>query len=270
MPNIELRTATITLVLLFIFLLFFLYSCPTYIPKYHTQSTRDSVQYWKDLYGKSVASVRTTEYELGEKNYRVAYLLDSIARVRYTIPKKIRELVYVTVEGKTRFRDTGSFQIRYDTVGGGLLTTSYSKTFKSPWYTAEVSLGDTSYLNLQSRDTITGIWKEVSTGGLFNRKQYLQFDLSFADTSRRVTGLTTYRKYIVPKQWGINLEARTLLLNRDLHLLGGVGVEKNVGRLRTSASVGKQLNQYTTTAGTSFQKLPWYGELKVEFQLIRL
>jgi hypothetical protein len=71
--------------------------------------------------------------------------------------------------------------------------------FENPWYSAQVQIGDSSFMHLTRRDTITAVWKQG--------KGWLQLDLSSADTSNRIYGVQAYRKYIKPKRWGLGISA---------------------------------------------------------------
>jgi hypothetical protein len=80
------------------------------------------------------------------------------------------------------------------------------ESFSNPYYTADVQIGDSSYMHLQHQDTITVLWKKITEGGLFNRKHFLQLDLSSADPSNKIYGVKAYRKQIEQKKWGIGLQ----------------------------------------------------------------
>lgn len=83
---------------------------------------------------------------------------------------------------------------------------NFRQTFYSPYYIANAQLGDSPYLNLQSFDTVTVLWKKVSEGNIFNRKHLIQLDVSTANPDTKVSGIKAYRIYEKPKRWAIGVQ----------------------------------------------------------------
>lgn len=161
--------------------------------------------------GDSVVSLKGTEKTFSLISKRIA---DSIADVYDTKVKNLKEVIIAQTRTIAYLQSTGPVEIDFmppDTSQNKDCPPAIKnmrQTFTNPHYTARVQIGDSSYLHLEGRDTITGVWKQVKEGKLFNRHKYLQLDLSFADTSRHVTGLLAYRvPDKKPKTLGIGLSA---------------------------------------------------------------
>lgn len=99
------------------------------------------------------------------------------------------------------------------------------QSFANPWYHADVQLGDSPYLHLDRRDTLTAIWK--------TKRRYIQLDLSSADTSNRIYGVQAYRKYLPPKRWGIGLVAGYgATMTNPVNLVPFVGIGINYSLIK--------------------------------------
>ena len=198
-------------------------------------------------------------------------LLDSIAKVYNTREKYLQELLIIATrshidipivpgtEEQDYFPPVDSCPPQIKNMRG---------TFATRWHTAKVQLGDSAYLQLESRDTITGIWKTVKEGNIFKRKEYLQFDINFADTSRKVTHMTTYRKLKEIKQTSIVLGADLMLLNRSMHTMLGVGVKRSTPLVDASLWAGKD---FTTDHNIirDYRVAPWYGKVSLHLNIIK-
>lgn len=137
-------------------------------------------------------------------------LIDSLAKVYKTTPKKIVEYVTIYTEGKNDIKPDGPAAADYFPVD----TTkncppqirNLRQAFSSPYYRADVQVGDSSFLRLQSYDTVTVLWKRVNEGSVFNRRHLLQLDVSTANPDTKVYGLKAYRVEEKKKSWGIGLQ----------------------------------------------------------------
>jgi hypothetical protein len=83
---------------------------------------------------------------------------------------------------------------------------NYRQTFTSPYYIAKAQIGDSSYLQLQSFDTVTVLWKRVKQGSIFNRKSLIQLDVSVANPDTKVYGLKAFRVAEKNKRFGIGFQ----------------------------------------------------------------
>lgn len=139
---------------------------------------------------------------------------DSLAKVYKTKAKKLQEYITFLESSMSNVPAVPGIDIGYahdgDSVGPQYFPLPQShqiismhQVFKSPYYTADVMIGDSSYLHLQSYDTVTVLWKRVKQSG----KRFLQLDVSTANPDTRVSGIKTYRVYEKPKKWGIGLVA---------------------------------------------------------------
>lgn len=227
----------------------------------------DSVTYWKNKYGDEVASKIGYKEQFAIVNKQ---WLDSIAYIYKTKASNIQEVVVSTVEGKTSLApvpdsETKDAKDYFEPVIIGTDTCppvpkNIRKTFSNPYYTAEVQVGQDPYLNLTSHDTITTLWKTVKTGNIFHRQQLLQLDISFADTSRHVTGAKAFRRLDNPKEISLNAESQILYYNNKLITVAGFGVERSSSRFNVGVTVGRDLQDLKQ----------WYGSAHFNFKLIKL
>ena len=182
----------------------------------------DSVQYWKNKNGELVASIKQREQDFGltAKSY-----LDSIARLYNTKAKDIKEAVTIAMRGKATIKGSGKTTVVYDPTPdyfdyrliidspdlwepskpGGPLKINYpcppqikslSEIFLDPYYTVQATIdkdGDSSFVEIQTYDTLSLVWKEVKEGNFFNRRNYLQVDVKNANQNNVVIGLQAYR-----------------------------------------------------------------------------
>lgn len=183
---------------------------------------------WGNAAGDQVASVKGVPEDLARVQKR---LLDSMARVYNVREKDLMDLFIAQVEGEADVppvpghqaadyfppQDSCPPQVR-----------NLRDSFATPYYQAQVQIGDSSYMRLHTQDTVTGVWKEVREGGWFNRRQLLQLDISFADTSRRVTGLKAYRKLVKPKRWGLAVFAGWGAGPKGAGAVGGIGLSYHI------------------------------------------
>jgi hypothetical protein len=173
---------------------------------------------WINAYNDQVVSLRAEQeaFELEKHDFR-----DSMAKAFKTQPKKLIEAVTFNTHTSADVPPAGSVSL----VGNGdfvaitgqdrsirshpdKATRNLRQHFASPYYDAEVQIGDSSYMHLQARDTVSVVWKRVHTGGLFNRRSLLQLDISLANPDSKVAGLRAYRVADPkPKRWGIGLQA---------------------------------------------------------------
>lgn len=70
---------------------------------------------------------------------------------------------------------------------------SLRQAFTNPYYRALVQVGDSSFLKIQSFDTLSVVWKRIKAGNLFNRQTLLQLDVSTANKDTKIYGVKAYR-----------------------------------------------------------------------------
>lgn len=261
--------AELLIALLILIFLFRKQGCSSDVSAVTERGTADSTFYWKNLYGQAVASQKAMAGNFAYKDERMQHVLDSVAKVYDTKTSRIQELVIATVRGIANPKPVpGSVEKDVEPVPGSPDCPPVVKrmrgTFVGSHYLAGVQLGDSSWMKIQTYDTLTALWKTKKEGGLFNRKTYLQLDLKFADTSRVITGLTSYRKMVEPKQFAVAPQARLLYLDRELRPLAGLGLVRQTGRWNVALSAGKDF-----THDVNIRTNGWWGEARLSYDLIR-
>lgn len=196
-------TAAIT-----IFIMTYVKGCNQATP---TGQAPDSVIYWRNQANKEVAALRGAVQDFGVQSRR---LTDSIAQVYGVKFNQLREYLVATTVTRAEIPIKGSQSIEYrqpivynntDTCPPEIK--NIAGTFESPYYVANVRLGEDPQMKLVSFDTLTVVWKDTTIGKFFNRKKYLQLDVSLANPDTRVTGLRSYRvPPPQPKKWAIGLQ----------------------------------------------------------------
>ncbi len=195
----------------------------------------DSTFYWKNAYNKEVASQKGLAVQFQLKNKKLA---DSLAKVYKTKEKYLQEWVLAFTSTKADVPAVpGTQEKDYDppVVINGVKCPDQIKrmrqSFHSTYYDAEVQIGDSNYLHLQKRDTITMLWKKVKEGRFFNRRTYLQLDVSLADTSTKVIGIQSYRAGpLRPKRGGIGLQMGYEFDGKRFRPYFGLGFSYNIIR----------------------------------------
>jgi hypothetical protein len=228
-----LATGIIIGVLLGIFL------CKGSCNKPGTEIPFDSLSYWKNKAGDLVASVKKSEADFAKKE---KHYLDSIAKIYETKPRFIKDYVVITVEGEADLppEDGTRAEDYFPPVNNcPPQIKNRRQTFSNPYYTANVQVGDSSYLHLSSRDTITTLWKRVREGNIFNRKWYLQYDISFADTSRKVTGIKSYKQADKINEISLGIGTNAIMMNRSIFPLAYLEGEVNTDRVQFALGYGK-------------------------------
>jgi hypothetical protein len=180
------------------------------------QTTNDSITYWKNAYGQTIASQIKKETDFAKTT---AGYLDSIAKLHNTNKKDIKEAVQVALRGQATIKGSGNVKIVYEPVyvDSGSYSPppcppqikSLSEIFTDPYYTiqATISTEDSSFVEITTLDTVTLVTKEVKEGNLFNRRSYLQVDVRNANPHNQVVGLKVYRvAESKPKRFGVGLQ----------------------------------------------------------------
>jgi len=110
------------------------------------------------------------------------------------------------------------------------------RVFENQWYTVKAAISikwpTESFVEIQTKDSLTFLDEYVKEGGLFNRKSYLQVSVTNHNPYNKITGLEVYRKPI-PKQkkFGIGLQAgSTLTSDLKPRPYFGIGVSYNIIR----------------------------------------
>jgi hypothetical protein len=164
---------------------------------------------WVNDAGDIVASLKADpSYFAADR----AHLIDSLAKVYNSKPKNVIEYVIATTEGQSDIRPEGKPTVEdyfpIDTAKKDCppVQRNVAQNFSSPYYKAHVQIGDSSYMHLQSFDTVTVLWKKVNEGSIFNRKHLIQLDVSTANPDTKVSGIKAYRIYEKPKRWAIGVQ----------------------------------------------------------------
>jgi hypothetical protein len=233
-----------------------------------TRGTADSTIYWRNKHDQVVASQKALAEQFSVQDARISHLLDSVARVYDTKSRNIQELVIATNKGLSRLKPSTRVEIDVDTVNvpGNCppRVLRMRQQFKSPYYLAFVQLGDSSYLDLHSIDTLTYLWKTVREGGLFNRKSYLQLDVTHANPDITITGLTSFRRLEKVKQLSMGPETKVMFIDGAVRPLAGIAFTREANRVSVSVSAGKDF-----TGSTNLRTAGWYGEARAYFKLIK-
>lgn len=168
-----------------------------------TGGTQDSTRYYKNKYGESIAYIKKKD----EDYAKAIWDLDSLSMVYNTKPKYIKEFVQVV----SKTTDTVYSSTPPITIYEGDSVRMLSQMFESNYHFAEVTidrLGDSSKLLISSIDTLDVLWKQVTEGGLFNRRRYVQLDVKNRNPNTLITQINAYRQAIPkPKKFGIGLQA---------------------------------------------------------------
>lgn len=154
---------------------------------------------WTNKAGKEVVSLKGTEQAFGMRDKHIA---DSLARVYGLRVKQLQEYIIVLQHARVDLQPSGPVAKDYfppDSSNCPPAIKDMRQSFANPYYNADVQIGDSSYMHLERHDTLTAIWRRG--------KNYLQLDLSSADTSNHIEGVKAYRHYVPPKRWGIGVVA---------------------------------------------------------------
>lgn len=204
----------------------------------------DSITYWRNKAGEEVASRKAAEDQFSIFNEEY---LDSIARLLDTKARLLNQITVLTQKGKTTIKTDNAPIVKFKTdtlhVGDSAYCpdlVSAEQGFKSPYHNAYaiISLnGGTSSLSLETYDTLLYADKIVKEGNIFNRKRFLQVDVTNTNDSAHITGLNIYRKRLPPPKKvgiGVQLGVRGTVTKNFIPALkpyGGIGLSYNFIRL---------------------------------------
>lgn len=153
--------------------------------------------YWKNRYDDAVTSLRAKDeyFEAAERKWK-----DSIAKVYKTKPKFIKEIVTIVEKAEVDIPPVGNVEKDYvPVINCPPAIKNMRQWFSNPYYEADVQIGDSSYMHLLARDTLTVLWKKI--------KNELQLDISHANPSVKIEGIKAYRiADKKPKQWAIGFQ----------------------------------------------------------------
>lgn len=188
------------------------------------------IKRWVNNAGDSVTSLKGTADQFAAAKKHIA---DSIARVYDVQIRNLQEYIISSSEARADIPAVpGSMETDY--LPGATLTKqirNLRQQFKSPYYEITAQIGDSSYLQLKAWDTLTVVWKRVKEGSIFNRKRFLQVDLSHADTSKHITGLQAYRvPDKKPKRFGIGAQFGVTFDGKQAQPYAGFGISYNLIR----------------------------------------
>lgn len=201
--------AVVGLLLIILIMSLFLKKCNAVKPE--IIAAVDSVQYWKNKAGQVMASVKQYESDF---NRVKEGLLDSIAKLHNTKQSLINELISFQQKGSVSVPAAGKPEIVYRDTGttkDGPKLLFVSQHYSNPYYKAVATIrldGESPPLELQTYDSLRIVFKTVKEGGLFNRREYLQLDITNTNPYDSVYGVTAYRKPL-PKanKFGIGVQA---------------------------------------------------------------
>jgi hypothetical protein len=191
--------------------------------------------------GDSVLSLKGNERDFGVIEKRI---IDSIAGVYSTTVKNLHELIVAQTRTISGLRSAGPTVITYkpDTLGKPktgndcppeLLAVSkvFSNNYRRSKVYIDLANEEYSYDSTTSYDTITALWKRVNEGNLFNRRHYIQLDISTANPETKVTGLMAYRiPDKKPKKFGVGPSAGAALIRGKFQPYIGVSFNWNLIR----------------------------------------
>lgn len=185
---------------------------------------------WKNKAGDSVTSLKGSSDQFAQLKKNIA---DSIADVYQTKIRNMQEYIISTSESNAYIPPVHGTR-ETDYLPGPVLTRpvkNMRQRFQSPYYDITAQIGDSSYLQLKAWDTLTVVWKTVKEGSIFNRRKYLQLDLSHADTSKHITGLQAYRVPAKkPKRFGIGVQVGVTFDGQQARPYAGLGASYNLIR----------------------------------------
>lgn len=189
---------------------------------------------WINASGDSVTSLKGTAEQFSQIRKKT---IDSISRIYDVKVKHLQEILIAVTSSQTDVpADPDTKETDYVPPAKPdcpPAVKNMRQIFSNPYYAIRAQIGDSSFLHLQAFDTLTVVWKRVKEGTLFNRKRYLQVDVSTANPFTQISGLQAMRiseKKI--KKWGIGLQAGygwQRVLQPSPYL--GIGISYNIIRL---------------------------------------
>jgi hypothetical protein len=153
---------------------------------------------WTNKAGKEVVSLRGNEQAFGTRDKKIA---DSLAKVYSTRISKMKEYIIFLEHAQADLKpiDSSKAADYFPPVGAcPPQVKNFRQSFSNSWYKADVQIGGSSYMHLDRRDTVTAMW----TKG----KNWLQLNLSSADTTNHIYGVKAYRQYLPKKKWSIGVQ----------------------------------------------------------------
>lgn len=207
-----------------------------------TDNQQDSITYWKNKAGDTVASVLLLAQVTRER--------DSMAKVLDIRPKTIVQYVRINTHTRDTIKGDGNTVVIRDTVTGDIL--SMSELFASPYYTAHATIqasGVGSELMLEVYDTISMVQRKVKGG--------VQLDIMLANPHSRVTGVMSFTVPVPRTTWALSAEFDALYLDRNFHILTG-------GNLNITRPWGS----FGVSGGISDFSKAGYGRAYGRFQLL--
>lgn len=183
-----------------------LFTCNHISPPQEGSEQVDTLE-WVNGAGDIVSSLKASpEYFSKDR----AHLIDSLAKAYNTKPKRVIEYITIETQGETDLHPDGPVASDYFPVDSNKrncppVQRNVLQNFSSAYYKAHVQIGDSSYMHLQSFDTVTVLWKKVNEGSIFNRRHLIQLDVSTANPDTKVSGIKAFRIYEKPKTWAIGL-----------------------------------------------------------------
>jgi hypothetical protein len=173
----------------------------------------DSVQYWKNRAGDAVATVIKSKDDFAKAGFKI----DSLAKLLKVKPSSIQSHVEVITHGKDSLTSDHTPLVIYyssfpeDSTGEHCPppVRMLSETFWNDYYTADARIdseGDSSYLRIQSTDTVAITFRDVKTGSIFNRKTFLELDATNANRNNTIVGLSGYRKQVKRKNFSLSVQ----------------------------------------------------------------
>ncbi len=172
---------------------------------------QDSIIFWKTKLGDSIKSLRAKEADFADIHQKD---LDSIARLLDTKSDLVQEIISLKSHGQVTLPAAPEKPpvIVYVDSGKGEKIESITQVFSNPYYQVVAQIHPDNYnlstAQVQTFDSLLLTWKYVKTGGLFNRKTYLQLDVKNANPYNEIYQAEAFRRAPVdPPKWGIGIFA---------------------------------------------------------------
>lgn len=207
-----------------------LYTCnhlhPT--PIQDSSEQVDTLEWMNDA-GDIVSSLKGTPQAFAVERKEA----DSIAKVYRVREKNLLEYIVALQHSLSDVKPSGAAAADYfpmDTLKNcPPQIRNLRQAFSSPYYKAAVQIGDSSFMHLESFDTVTVVWKRVREGSIFNRRNFLQVDVSMANPDTKVYGLKAYRMQEKKRKVSVGLQVGYGLSNSMKPMpYVGVGLQYNI------------------------------------------
>jgi hypothetical protein len=199
----------------------------------------DSTIHWKNKAGDSVISQKGYEEQFAVIKKKIA---DSIAKVYRSRINDLQELLIISSITKAEIpaepgtKETDYYPVVVNDDCPGQVRT-LAQTFSNEHYRVFVRIGvESSYdsMHLERFDTTTVLWSWEKEGNIFNRKRFLQLDISSADPDNKINVLPYRKPQEKAKRFGIGAQLGATLTFKNfrpaLKPYIGAGISYNLIR----------------------------------------